>query len=172
MESLEKIQKVSNVFRVLTKIAMIISIVGGCIALVAAPCAMVWKAGGQVIGLDYDVLFDLTKEFKWDDVIVRCFVGATFAFADAILFGTAYAYFNRELEDGTPFTEGGSKLLKKLGIKMIVVPIVALVIAEVICVCYGVDMPDTWGNEIPVSFGLMLILISMIFRYGAELEKK
>lgn len=172
MESLTRIQKTFDVFKTLAKIAMILSLVWGVLALLGAASGMVWKYGGTVIGADLEVLQELTHTAALDEMIARLFSDAVFAFTDLTLFGFAYAYFKKEQEDGTPFTQTGADAIKKLGIKIIVLPLVAIIIAQVIFECFGVDTHEDWGNGGSVMLGIMLILVSMVFRYGAELEKK
>ena len=172
MESLTRIQKIFNVFKVLTKVAMIISIVWGVLALLGAACGMVWRNGGTVVGADFDVLRELTHTAALDEMTVRLLSDAVFALTDVILFGFAYAYFRIEQEDGTPFTQKGADTIKKLGIRIIVLPLVAVVIAQIIYECFGVGVYEDWSDDGSVTLGIMLILVSMVFRYGAELEKK
>ena len=51
-------------------------------------------------------------------------------------------------------------------------PIVAVVIASVITVCLGVERGGDVSNLPGVITGIVLILASLIFRYGAELEEQ
>ena len=151
---------------------MIISIVWGVLALLGAACGMVWRNGGTVVGADFDVLRELTHTAALDEMTARLLSDAVFALTDVILFGFAYAYFRIEQEDGTPFTQKGADTIKKLGIRIIVLPLVAVVIAQIIYECFGVGVYEDWSDDGSVTLGIMLILVSMVFRYGAELEKK
>ena len=92
--------------------------------------------------------------------------------ADAILLGFAGGYFKTEQAEGTPFTENGADLIKKLGIRCIWMPIVYIVIASVLTVCLGAEGGGDVSNLPSVITGIVLILASLIFRYGAELEEK
>ena len=47
----------------------------------------------------------------------------------------------------------------------------SIVIASVIMVCFGVERNGDVSNLPSVITGIVLILASLIFRYGAELEK-
>lgn len=38
--------------------------------------------------------------------------------------------------------------------------------------CFEVDAYEDWSNVGSVTLGIMLILVSMVFQYGAELEEK
>ena len=55
--------------------------------------------------------------------------------------------------------------------RCIYIPMVAAAVGAVIRVCLGSDIGYT-GNLPSVATGIMLILISIVFRYGAELEQK
>ena len=54
----------------------------------------------------------------------------------------------------------------------IYMPIVSVVIASVIVACLGAEQGDDVSNLPSVVTGIVLILASLIFRYGAELEKR
>ncbi|MGN0315442.1 MAG: hypothetical protein ACI4EG_11745 [Fusicatenibacter sp.] len=66
--------------------------------------------------------------------------------------------------------ESGTNSIRKLGIRCIWMPIVATVIASVITVCLGTERGGDVSNLPSVVTGIVLILASLIFRYGAELE--
>ena len=51
-------------------------------------------------------------------------------------------------------------------------PIVSIVIASVLTVCLGAEGGGDVSNLPSVITGIVLILASLIFRYGAELEEK
>ena len=63
-------------------------------------------------------------------------------------------------------------MLKKLGIRCIWLPIAAMVLASVIGVSFGVEDLGIGSNLPSLATGIVLILASMIFRYGAALEAK
>lgn len=63
-------------------------------------------------------------------------------------------------------------MLKKLGIRCIYMPIVAVVLSCVIVACLGAEDAGGYSNLPSIATGIVLILASMIFRYGATLEAK
>lgn len=63
-------------------------------------------------------------------------------------------------------------MLKKLGIRCIWLPIVAVVVVSVIGVCCNAEDVGGYSNLPSIATGIVLILASMIFRYGATLEEK
>ena len=172
MEQLQKIQKTAHVFEILTKIAYIFSIVGAVLCAVGALCAFSWYSGGQVFSLFGEpvTIFSTTRSMSETTAILLAdFVMLT---AEAILLSFAGRYLKAEQADGTPFTETGADQLKKLGIRCIWLPIVAMVVVSVIGVSFHVDGLDTYSNMPSLATGIVLILASMIFRYGAVLEEQ
>ena len=172
MESLTKIQKTFDVFKVLIKVAMILSIVWGALALLGVAGCIIWKNGGSLVGCNFDVWQELTHTVTLDEMTARLLSDVVFALTDARLFGFAYIYFRKEQEDGTPFSQRGADAIKKLGVLTIVLPIVAITVAQIIYACFEVDAYEDWSNVGSVTLGIMLILVSMVFQYGAELEEK
>lgn len=168
MKTLQTIQKTFRVFQILTKIALIFSIVGASICAVGALCAVTWYSGGTV--------FTLVTIFAGGEglnqMLATLLSDLVYLTADAILLAFAGQYFKTEQSEGTPFTQRGANLIKKLGIRCIWMPIVAVVIASVITVCLGVEKSGDVSNLPSVVTGIVLILAAMIFRYGAELQEQ
>lgn len=91
--------------------------------------------------------------------------------ADGILYLFAYRYFKAEQTDGTPFTHSGADRIRRLGIQSIVLPLVAVILAAVISSSLGLPENMEWSNGFSVMLGIVLILASVVFHYGAELEE-
>lgn len=172
MKSLQTVQKTFRVFQILTKIAFVFSIVGASICAVGVLCAAVWYNGGQVLSLFGTPLEPFGNGEGLNQVLAVLLSDLILLATDAILMGFAGRYFKTEQAEGTPFTENGAELLKKLGIRCIWMPIVAVVIASVITACLGVERSGDISNLPSLMTGIVLILASLIFRYGAELEQK
>ena len=169
MEQLQKIQKTAHVFEILTKIAYIFSIVGAVLCAVGALCALAYASGGQVFSLFGEpiTIFSTTRPMT-DTMAIML---ADFVM-ESILLSFALRYLKAEQAAGTPFTQAGADQLKKLGIRCIWMPIVAMVVVSVIGVCYDVENIGGDSNLPSLITGVVLILASMVFRYGAALEEK
>ena len=165
MKSLQTIQKTFRVFQTLSKIAMILSFVWAGLAVLGLVCA--------IVGADSELLYSLTVTGGLAEMIAVLLTDAIFALTDGILLVFALRYFKTEQADGTPFTKHGAEQIKKLGIWTIVLPLVAAVLAALIYEFSGLlqNASDDWSNLNSLSLGIVLILASMIFRYGAELEE-
>ena len=101
--------------------------------------------------------------------------GMVLCAAKAVLCRFAMTYFKNELADGTPFTLRGSKELQRLGILTIAFPLGAAIVCTM-----GIAIADnfypgldkmTAGDYTSAGVGIMVILLSIICRYGAELTE-
>lgn len=170
MKTLQTIQKTCGVFQMLTKVAEILCIVGAAFCAVATLCAAVWNNGGQVFSIMGEPI-ELFLEERFLQTYGKLLVMNFMLTADAVLFGFAHSYLKSEQADGTPFTEQGAERLKKLGIRCIYIPIIAIAVSNVIADWQGLTETGDISNGSSVAIGIILILTSLIFRYGAELEK-
>lgn len=180
MNSLHTIQKTCRVFQILAKVAMILSFVWAGLTALGALCAMVWSNGGTVIGANQELLYKLTETGGLQEMMAKLLADTVFALTDGTLFAFVYRYLKAEQADGTPFTQTGAVKIRQLGISTIVMPIVATIISSVIYGCFqAVDTADSaiyaavdHGDDFPTLLvGVVLILVSLIIRYGAELEE-
>lgn len=176
-KNLETIQKVFGVFKVLSRVFMILCFVAAGITLVSGIMLFadanvpIAKIGGTSIYLP--VFFDV-KDFALGNEKVAWILISAFitSLCEGILFAHANRYFITEEKEGTPFTENGAKLTLRLGITAIVLSVVSAasqgVIYELLKIpeVYG-EISNSWG----VTLGVTLILFSLIVRYGADLEK-
>ena len=172
MKSLQTIQKTFRVFQILAKIAFVFSIVGASICALGAACAMTWYNGGRVFSLFGQPIPAFAEGADLQRAYAALLSNLVYLTTDAILLGFAGRYLRVEQAEGTPFTERGAKLVQRLGVRCIWMPIVSIVVVSVITTCLGAKGGGDVGNLPGVITGIVLILASLIFRYGAELEKK
>lgn len=175
MKSLDSIQKTFHVFKVLSKVAMVFCIVIAALCAVGALCVFAVSSGVHVFSLFGQPIDNIVVGNDYNQSLVEMLASIPILVADAILFGFSYSYLKKEEYDKTPFTKSGAKKIRKLGIKYIYIPIIAIIIAETICIVLGNDSLDNvsdFSNLSSVITGIVLILASLIFDYGAELEEK
>ena len=171
MKTLEPIQKTYNVFKTLAMIAMVVSFLWAGTLLLGVLGGIVWQSGGNIVGVSAEYALKLTQTGAVLQMIGVLLGDFVLAVTDGLLLLFAYRYFKQELADGTPFTNSGADEVMRLGVKAIVMPIVAIVIAAVIHSCFGVERPGNWDNGTEVVLGVSLILFSLILRHGAELRE-
>lgn len=169
MTALEKLQKIFHVFRVLAKAAMILCFVAAGLAVAALVCLLIWK-NGTALYLDGRFVA-VSGVAEVHAGICALLSAAVMTLTDGVLFLFAWQYLKAEEAAGTPFTVSGADTVKKLGIRIIVLPLVAVIISGVIYGCFGLTPDVDISSGGCVITGGVLILVSLIFRYGAELEE-
>lgn len=94
--------------------------------------------------------------------------------ANGILLLFVFRYIRHELHDGTPYTVKGAKELREIGVHTIIHPVITASIITIIYVASGKDFPAffTEGSYVGIVLGVVLLLVSLILRYGAEIELK
>lgn len=174
MKSLETIQKTFRVFQILTKIAMILSFVWAGLSVLGLLCGIVWYNGGVVVGSNQELLYSLTETNGLPQLIAVLLADTIAALTDGTLLAFAYRYFKAEQAAGTPFTHEGADQIRRLGVRTIVLPLVMVILIAVVYAMFGMPRGagGDWSNGSSVAMGIVLILASLIFRYGAELEEK
>lgn len=175
MKSLKTIQKTFHVFQTLSKIAMILSFVwAGLSALLLVIGVIAYFHSSDFVIYDFFSEQDITMEISeiMFTGIGRSLISLILALTDGILFVFARNYFKTEHADGTPFTRRGADLVLRLGILTIVLPLVAAILSAIICEIFSLqqDTVNDWDNLNSLGMGIVLILTSLIYRYGAELE--
>ena len=172
MKTLQTIQKTCNVFRILTGVAFAFCVVGAVLSGVGALCAVVQWHGGTIFSLFGEPIrlfaegTDLAR--KSAELLARTFMLT----AEAILFALTRGCLKAELADGTPFTRSGADRLRKLGIRFIYIPIIAVSVSAVVAVWQGVENLGGVSNFGSLVTGIVMIFVSLILRYGAELESR
>ena len=169
MKSLKTIQKTLRVFQILTKIIMILTFLWAALGMLSA---MVWQRGGIVIRANREWLQALAKTSEPDGMTAFFLAQTIQALADGTLLAFAYYYLKLEQADGTPFTQHGARQIRSLGIRTIVLSVVARIVIAAIGVALGLPL-DAVGNRglvYAVAMGVLFVLASLVLRYGAELD--
>lgn len=175
MKTLKTIQILSKIGKILSKIIYICCIVGfaGCIL---GTIGMI--IGGQAVKSDGMTLqsilkteANVTEGTVWSAIVV----GIILSVGEFFLARMAYKYFENELKIGTPFSKDGAKELLRLGISAIWISLVALILAQISQEIFAHFMEaeklDLDGFE-SVTLGVMFIIMSLIFKHGAELSEE
>lgn len=173
MKSLQTVQKTMRVFQILTKVAMILSYVWAGLAALGLLCALVWSGGGTVAGAEQELLYALTETGGLKEMTALLLTETVAALLDGILMTFAYQYLKAEQAEGTPFTQSGADKIKRLGIRTIVLSVVSQAVVELVFAAFEMNASAfrDQGDSFGVTVGVVMILASLIFRYGAELEE-
>lgn len=173
MKTLDILQTISKIGKVLSKIVYICSVIGaaGCLlGILFLPFSNsgILKIGGVTIhglivnraGIDLNSLYP-------------ALVGILFAcVGHAVVARLGESYFRSELTAGTPFTIPGAAELLKLGIMAISVPLATGILGQIVSgiVAEFVGSGDAFSMNMgdSVSIGVTMIFMSLVLRCGAE----
>lgn len=178
MKNLNTIQALAKIGKTLSKIAFICSLVGACICAVGMISLPL--AGGEIFKIGGVSIYGLMKLEPGEGLktaLIFMIGWLIICIGEAVLTKFAEIYFKNELKAGTPFTFDSAKELTRLGILTIALPIGCTVLAEILQgiiegfmdVAIAPSAEICIDNESSVVLGIMLIVMSVICRYGAEL---
>ena len=181
MDSLGKIQRFSKVGLIFSEIAFISSMVGALGSMIGLMSLSVGNGSTVRIGnLVLNSLFDIGNEEDINAMCVSLVTWLVICAGSSVLAWFAKSYFSNELMDGTPFNKESASELRRLGILVMVIPIltsaiasaVQFLVAEILQVSSN-SYIEVWdGDDFSVMLGITFLILSFIFRYGAEeLEK-
>ena len=172
MNTLKTIQTLSKIGRILSKIVYICCLVGFCGCIIGIVSL---GLGGEVFklgGVTIHSIIDSHSHMSMPALYTAMAVGIVLCAAEAVLSKFAELYFKNELADGTPFTMRSAKELMRLGILTITIPLGTVIVCSI-----GIAIADNFFPEIEnlsydgyasVGLGIMMIVASLLCRYGAE----
>ena len=169
MNNLEKIQKTMKVFQIIAKIVMVFCFVAIAFTLVAGSISLM--ANKLPFGeLLQRLLIEADRMIDNREIGIALLCESVVLIFGAIEAVCVYRYFKLELSEGTPFTEAGARSITKLGILFIVVDILSAAFSSAMEKFSFVS--ERMDNDGGIISGLILILLAMVVRYGAELEQR
>ena len=180
MKSLNTIQKLSKIGNTLSKIAFIFSVIGFC-GCIAGLLSLGFGDGGliQLGGVTLHGLIPAESSSNVKSVAAALAGWMIVCAGEAARAKFGQVYFQNELKAGTPFTLAGAKELQRLGIVTLVIPagcavvgsIVEGIVAGFLKVEKAAAMDQCFDNEASIVLGILLLIGSLLCRYGAELRE-
>lgn len=173
IQSLMKLGKAISILVIIfSVIGMIGALIAGVVFYIEGDLIIETAIGELELGeLGEDIEVMLTKE----SLIYMMVVAFVACLTEIIIASESKKYFKFEIKEGTPFTFEGAKKLKKVGILAIVLPIVmgiVLFAVEVVISALNpeVNLGDT-AFTVSIGTGIMMLIFSLIFKHGAELNE-
>ena len=166
MQNLMKVQKACHVFKVLVTIAMVVCFITAA-AMISSFVSLYAFDSSVLSQMITEELTDLSREETLAGLLSMFFE----ALIDAILLVIARSYLVFELSEKTPFTAKGADKMKKLGIICIVMPVVASMLSAAVYTYYGFESSSYETENTGIIIGIVLIVLSFVLRYGADLEQ-
>lgn len=167
MKSLEVIQKIVKVLRILAKIAYIFCIIGAVASAIGAASLFaidenseIWKKALEAIKPD---TIDLAA------VRCTCLTGVFVCAAGAVLSWFSKRLFEDELAAGTPFDRHICKDVLKVGIIYLAVSVGSGIIIAIIYACFNLDADGSGFSGF--TTGIVYIICWLLCRYGADVKE-
>ena len=174
-KSLSTIQTLAKLGKVLSQIVFVCCLIGaiGCCVGIAV---LLIPNGIAVGGTDITWMFLSERELAVETMVFACVSGLIACGAECVLSKFANVYFRHELAAGTPFTMAGSKEILRLGILTIAIPMGALILEGIAYGIYKGIFPAAerinMEDMTSVGMGILFIVASVVFQYGAELREQ
>lgn len=176
MKTLQTIQTISKIAKVLSKLVSVCCIVGVCGCAAGAAAMLVGAETIKLGGVTLHSILQTEAGVSEGTVWAAIAAGVILCSGEYFLARMAQRCFANELAAGTPFTLDGAKELMHLGISAIWIPIVTATLAQVAQGVIGQAVGgaeklsvDGFGGVMP---GVMLIFVSLLCRYGAEMGQE
>jgi len=175
MKTLNVIQTISKVGRIVSSVLFVCCIVGFCLSAVGLIGLALGGEAFKLGGVTIHSLIEKNAGVNRQTMVASTVVGMVFCMAYGVICRAAVTYFKHELADGTPFTMSGAAELMRLGILTATVSLGAAVLCSI-----GVAAANhfvqgigevSYGEYSCVGVGITLILLSLFCRYGAELNE-
>lgn len=172
MKTLQTIQTISTVGRIVSKVISVFCIVGFCLCIVGIVSLAIGAPTLMIGDVTLETFLLNEKETSVGTLYATMATCAIGCIGAAVLAKFAVHYFERELADGTPFTVGGAKELFRLGILTICIPIGTQILAQIVEAILTKVMTDVEPPELElggaVAIGAMLLVLALVCRLGAE----
>ena len=172
MNTLKAIQTLAKIGKIFSRIIYICCIVGFCGCIVGIVSLAIGAETFKLGGVTVHSMIENKAGMNLPTLYASMAVGLLFCAAEAVLCKFAEIYFKNELADGNPFTLRGAKELLRLGILTIAIPLGTVIVCSI-----GVSIADNIypsinklaiGEFSSVGLGVMMIVLSLFCRYGAE----
>lgn len=172
MKTLNTIQTLSKIGKILSKIVYICCIVGFCGCAVGIAAMLIGAETVKLGGVTLHGILEAEAGVSTGTIWATIAAGLLLCIGEFFVSRMAYRYFSNELTAGTPFTLDGAKELLHLGISAIWIPIVTAILAQVASGVIAQFMQDveqlSLDSSDSVVLGAMFIFVSLICKYGAE----
>ncbi len=174
MKSLNIIQTIAKIAKIVCQILVVLYIIAIAASAIGLAVTFFSEATFEIGELVFDDFLHVDGDFTLREIRVLL--------AELIVVGTAELvtvflikrYLNHELAACTPFTFEGANELLWLGIKTLSIFVGAMAICGILCMIVfgnaelaGIEMD---GLSIG-KHGVEMLLLSVIFRYGAEVKQ-
>ena len=172
MKTLNTIQTLAKIGRIISKVIFILSLVGGIGCIVGIITTAVIPDGIKLGGVTIRGLVEQNAHISMGTLYATMAMSVILCAGEAVLCRISENYFKHELAAGTPFTFDGAKELMRFGICTICIPVGTAILSGITYGIMKACLPDVADLNLHGSFsiglGVMFIVMSLFCRCGAE----
>ncbi len=172
--TLKTIQTLSRFARVIATIVFVCSIIGA----VGSAVGVVAIAVVDIMGIDltaFSEILEITEPLNLDNEYYVEILALIYCIGEIIVSKAAISYFKSEIYAGTPFTHRGANEMRRLSVFAVVVPIAVSFAQSLAISVLSLFIENTqmvMSYEADISLGIFLLVLSVIFKYGAEITEQ
>ncbi len=178
MKTLDKLQKLARIGKIISRIflfASIFMVTASIIVLMAF--ILSGEMSNDVRNFTIGGLLGDSSRLASLDAIIYVIALTVYFIGHTYLWNSAYRYFALEVGSGTPFRNENYVNLRSLGIATIVFPFFFELLTIILLTfstehVFNGSVIMEYDPSSMLSLGAMILLASVICRYGAELEAK
>ncbi len=176
-KTLNEIQKLAKIARVICRIVFVFCIVGAALCLTGIVSTAAGLTGAVKLGgITIRSLIETDADLSTGSLYIVLVTGLIMCAGEIVLSKIAESYFRHEIAAGTPFTFDGAKELLRLGILVICIPMASMLLSAIATAvlnhCFGETLDVRLEGWLSVGLGVMMIGAALFCRHGAEIREK
>ena len=173
MKSLKTLQNLAKAGKIISKILFILSIVGACCIVLSLISVIAFK-DTILEGVSFADKLQEEVNLNMASIYLALICATIACIIEAITCKMAEKYFRYQLSAGTPFTYEGASKMFKLGIWLIILPLIYAFVCCIVHIIFVLSSENVifkgYGYTSMFGLGLGFVIISCIFKYGADIS--
>ena len=178
MKSLQRVQKIMSVLKVLAKVIFIFSIIGAVLSLLMTLIIASLGSESEVIEevikqyVDNGLLPQGTNSKEVYQLMMATMMSSTLlCISEAIIYYFVKGMCNYAVEIGTPFDKTLVMKMRKIGKLRIIISIVTLIVcAIIISITVNGSNDISLSNSSSIIMGILYLIIACFLDYGSDIN--
>ncbi|MDY2889286.1 MAG: hypothetical protein SOU19_06955 [Candidatus Caccosoma sp.] len=178
MKSLQRVQKIMSVLKVLAKVVFVFSIVGASLSLLMTLIIVSLGSESQIVEeviKQYEasgILPQGTDIKEFYQLMMATMMSSTLlCISEAIIYYFVKDMYNYAVEIGTPFDKTLVMKMRKVGKLRIIVSIITLIICAIIISIMSKSSDQiSLSNSSSIVIGILYLIIACFLDYGSDIN--
>lgn len=166
MKSLDRVQTIAKVLKILSMIVFVASIV--ITSILSILLIVFCFVGNNVEFSNFFAQINLPYDFNTVLCTLICLIIQSIG--SIIIYSKVVKFYKLEITLGNPFDKPLIKVMRNVGVWRIILPIVVSTITSIIYACFGVAV--NVSSLAGVTMGIVYLVVSCIMEYGSELKRR